>query len=265
MVDAIQSDESFVDLTEDAPEADGEGDDAAMIAVWDDSDGDRDSALVLRAQSGTAFRVERAGLPDPVDARLVLVHDPSGAQARGYRLLRHRLLAAGDPQVIAVTSAARGEGKSTLASNLAFCLAEDSPGSVLLIDGNLRRPAVAGLFGLDALEDILDPSANAPPYAVVAIDGTKLHVALAPGGGLSDARLDRMQLGETLVDLRQAYDYIVIDAAAVLDAADAYIATELADGVVIAARARASRRSAIARAIEEIQPATVLGVALLDV
>lgn len=261
MANAMRSEDLHVEVTQD--DVDDAGDANATLAVWDDSD--RDSALVLRAHPGPAFRVDRIELPDPIDARLVLVHDPSGAEARSYRLLRHRLLAAGDPQVVTVTSALRGEGKTTAAANLALCLAEDSPGSVLLLDANLRRPAVAGLFGVERLEELLNTETEAPPYSVVAIDGTKLHVAGAPGGGSPDVRLDRMQFGETLVDLRQAYDYIVIDAAAVFDAADAHIATELADGVVIAARARTSRRSVIARALEELQPASIVGVALLDV
>lgn len=259
MPDVVRSE--IIEIGAPAEVLESEPEEQTALAVWDEYD--RDSALVLRARTGMAFHVESTPMPDPVDARLVLAHDPTGAQARSYRLLRHRLLVAGDPQVITVTSAMIGEGKTTLAANLALSLAEDSPGSVLLLDGNLRRPDVATLFGLDHLDEIL--SVEAPePYRVVAVESTKLHLGMAPGGGTADARLDRVQLAEILVELRQTYQYVVVDAAAIKDAADAHIAAEVADGVVVAARAHVSRRAVIASAIEEIAPASILGVVLLD-
>src|SRR4029079_18216104 len=76
---------------------------------------------------------------------------PATFEAEQYRALRHtieqRHRAAG-LQVIAVTSAAVGDGKTTTAINLAGALAQAADARVLLVDADLRRPALGGLLGL---------------------------------------------------------------------------------------------------------------------
>lgn len=210
--------------------------------------------------------VDHAALPDPLDRRLIVLGDPLSGSARGYRLLRHRLLTAGDPRVITVTSALPGEGKTTCAVNLALCLAEDSAGNVLLLDANPRRPALAALFGLGVPGG--EPAARhgqAPYPAITAIGSTRLHVASAQGGSPTGAgRLERAGFAQLVGALRADYDYIVADAASVLDSADADVVSELSDGVVVAARCRRSRRGVVSRAIDELHPARVLGVVLID-
>jgi len=67
-----------------------------------------------------------------------------------------------------------------------------------------------------------------------------------------------------LVDLRDAYDYVIIDTPSVLESADANIATERADGVIVTALAMQSRRGALKRTIDQLRPATIFGVVLLD-
>ncbi|HEU5058503.1 MAG TPA: hypothetical protein VFU21_18350, partial [Kofleriaceae bacterium] len=90
----------------------------------------------------------RHELPDdmPPDRRLVLVRDSDSPRAAAFRVLRHHLLEHGQPKVVAVSSARDREGKTTTAVNLALALAECGRARVLLIDGNLRRPELAGLF-----------------------------------------------------------------------------------------------------------------------
>lgn len=228
---------------------------------------DAPESEALSCWSSPVLIVERASLIEPLDRRLVLLEDPSSPGARSYRLLRHRLLTTGDPRVIAVTSALPGEGKTTAAVNLALSIAEESVGNVLFLDANPRRPALAGLFGLGTLGACrsANPGQDAY-YTTAAIGSTRLHVASALGGDTAHAsRLDRADFGQLLGDLRGVYDYIVTDAASVLDSADADVVSELADGVVVAVRSRTSRRSIVSRAIEELHPAHVLGVVLLDV
>jgi Mrp family chromosome partitioning ATPase len=70
--------------------------------------------------------------------------------------------------------------------------------------------------------------------------------------------------GAALHELRSAYDYIVIDTAAVLEGADADIAGECADGVILVTRTQTSRRSALARAVKQLGPARIFGSVLFD-
>ena len=76
--------------------------------------------------------------------------------------------------------------------------------------------------------------------------------------------LDRALLGSLLHALRGAYDYIVIDAASAQDGADANVASECADAVVLATRAGKSTKAELRRTMEQLHPANIVGAVLLD-
>jgi Mrp family chromosome partitioning ATPase len=238
---------------------------AAELAVW--SSPAPTDALVLRPLPAI-IGLEYVTLPDALDERLVMLREPESARARSYRLLRHRLLSDSDPRIVAVTSARPGEGKTTCALNLAFALAEDTLMSVLLLEANLRRPAIGKILGFEPIASLVEDIARftdvGPPYPVGAILGTRLHVAALPQSSLPEARLDRTQFSVALLELRQVYDYIVIDAASVLESADADVIGECSSGVVMTTRARTSRTTDLRRAIDQLVPATILGTVLLD-
>jgi Mrp family chromosome partitioning ATPase len=226
------------------------------------------SWLVARGAS-PMIELEHVSLPDTLDSRLLILSEPGSERARSYRLLRHRLFSHGDPRIIGVTSAHPGEGKTTCALNLALAIAEDTMTRVLLLEANLRRPSLGRIFNLAPSESLIESITRltvvGPPYPVVSISGTRLHVAVLPetpleGGG----RLDRTLFAVALSDLRDAYDYIVIDAAAVLESGDVDVVGECSSGVIVVARAGRSRKGDMRRAIAQLAPAPVLGSVLID-
>jgi Mrp family chromosome partitioning ATPase len=223
-------------------------------------------AVVLRNPKPT-IALEHADLPGSLDARLVMLSEPTSEQARSYRALRHRLLANPDVRVVAITSARPGEGKTTCAVNLGLALAEDTMMRVLIVDANLRRPALGGVFGFSPSESLMERVTRVmelyPPYPVTSIGGTRVHVAALPNGP-SQFRLERSLLSAALAELRNAYDYIVIDTAAVLESADADVVGECSDAAIIAVRHGASRKADVRRAVNQLAPATVLGTVLVD-
>src|SRR4051794_21842274 len=92
-----------------------------------------------------------AALRDRRGARLTVAGAPGSAQAEQFRQLRTNLeftRAAGEPLSLVVTSSMPGEGKSTVAANLALALAEVYE-RVLLVDADLRRPTVADRLDLE--------------------------------------------------------------------------------------------------------------------
>jgi Mrp family chromosome partitioning ATPase len=212
--------------------------------------------------------MEEVELTPALDPRLVVLRDPSSPQARGYRLLEHRLLAQGNPRVIAVTSAERGEGKTTCAANLALVLSEETASRVLLVDANLPRPGVSDLFGFEPTDSfmikLLRSEDPAPPHAVASVGGLRLQLAALHPTVARGKRLDRMLFATALHELRRMYDYIVIDTASVLESADANSVSLCADGVLVAARAGRSRKSALARAMDQLKPAPIMGTVLID-
>jgi capsular exopolysaccharide synthesis family protein len=138
-------------------------------------------------------------------------------------------------QVVLVTSASSGEGKTTVAVNLATSLAAMGRPTVL-VDFDLRRPALHNIFDID-----LDPGVGAvlsgqvEPLAAVVPTSVE-NLSLLPGGvwghrGLS-GRHD--ELVKKIVDaLRTSFVYVVIDAGPVLPIVDTRVLARHADGVII--------------------------------
>jgi Mrp family chromosome partitioning ATPase len=102
-----------------------------------------------------------------MDEHLVSLLAPASFEADQYRLLRDRLEVLRDEgrlQVVAVTSPAVGDGKTVTAINLAGTLAQSPEARVLLVDADVRRPAVAPYLGLGSrptpglTDAMLDPA-----------------------------------------------------------------------------------------------------------
>ncbi|WP_420098192.1 polysaccharide biosynthesis tyrosine autokinase [Corynebacterium sp.] len=144
------------------------------------------------------------------------------------------------PTVIAVTSGMPGEGKSTLATNLALALADDGE-RVCLVDADLRRPRVAEyldgdlqsevglstvLSGAAEVDDILQDSGR---------DGLSV-ITSGPQPPNPAELLGSRRFRDLLADLDARYDYVVIDASPVIPVTDAALVASAADGVILAVR-----------------------------
>jgi Mrp family chromosome partitioning ATPase len=208
--------------------------------------------------------------PEDPDRRLILVREPDSARAAAFRVMRHRLAERGDPRVIAVTSAGPREGKTTCAANLALALGECNRARVLLIEANLRTPALAALFGFlppECFSVQLQRHKEKPEdaWSVVEVFSPSLHVlAVKPE---SDPRplLDGPAFSLAVDVLRQAgYDYIVIDTPPVLGAADVNLVEDAADGVLFTAWSRSTSSRKLTQAVEQLAPAKLLGLALIN-
>jgi Mrp family chromosome partitioning ATPase len=213
-----------------------------------------------------------AALPAKVDPRLALVREASSPSARAvaFRELRHRIVERGDPRSLLVTSANDGEGKSTCAVNLAFALAESGRWRVLLVDVNVRKPAVAALLGLRPPACFLDQLAghrqevNAP-WAVVDLQPIGLHVlAIDPGQGELRA-LHGPTFTAAMDRLCAAYDYLVLDGGAILKGAETAIIADSVDGLVFVAHAQRTRARQARKALALFSAADIVGTVLVDI
>jgi len=209
--------------------------------------------------------------PDDPDERLILVREPDSARAASFRVLRHRLQERGDPRVIAVTSPGPNEGKTTCAVNLALALGECGRARVLLVEANLRTPALAALFGFlppECFSTQLGRHKDKPldAWSVVEVFSPSLHVLAVKPDADSRPLLDGPAFALALEMLRQAnYDYIVIDTPPVLGAADVNLVEDVADGVLFTAWSRETSGRRLRQAIEQLAPAKLLGLALINV
>jgi Mrp family chromosome partitioning ATPase len=228
-------------------------------------------SVVAAPREKTKIWVATHKPPVDPDSRLILLREPDSERAAAYRVLRHRLAQKADPRVIAVTSADAGEGKTTCAANLAMALGECERARVLLIEANLRNPSLAALFGFlppTCFSLQLQQHRDKPldPWAVVEAFSPSLHVLAVKPGQEARPLLDGPAFAHAMDMLTNAgYDYLVLDTPPVLGSADVNLIEDTCDGVLLVGWARRSSGRSLRRAVEQLSPAKILGVTLLDV
>ena len=190
-------------------------------------------------------------------------HLPSeGLEA--YRIIRTRLaLHPLRPQIVLVTSASPSDGKSVTAVNLAGALALGGS-DVLLLDGDLRQPAVHRLLGVDAepgLAQVLRGT-HTLQQACRGVEGNRgLYVLPAGSAGHQAGDLLQTPGWPAFLDAtRTGFHYVVIDAPPVgASAAYEWLAGS-ADGLVLVVRQGRTGRAACREAVRRIPSQQLLGI-----
>lgn len=209
------------------------------------------------------------GQPRPED--VVAFRDPDSIEAEAYRTLATAvefLCRDIDAKVVLVTSPRPGEGKSSVAVELAAALAKAGR-RVVLIDGDLRRPQVHRLFGLAnerGLSSVLKGEASLEQSVQRLEQQDNLAVLSAgppppdPAELLADERL-----GLTFASLAAASEMVVVDAPPILPVTDPTIIAQHVDATLMVATAGLSDRREWAEAMNRLAviDAEVIGTVLL--
>lgn len=209
----------------------------------------------------------RRGSEAPVSPLFTLA-DPASAYSEELRGLRTAILLArggAPPKVILVTSSLSGEGKSTLAANLATLLAQQGK-RVLLVDADLRRPTLHNFFGVQnatGLSNLLTGrSVDSKDTAEVEVIG---EIEAAPGLSLLAAGpippypaelLGSEQMVSLLEAWRSDFDFVVLDAAPVLPVTDSVVLAPLADQILLLARHGMTERSHLEKSFRLLRSRT---------
>ena len=169
----------------------------------------------------------------------------------------------GKGRCVLITSAIGGEGKTTLAAQLA-ARCGNAGMSTLLIDADLRRGALSLLLEIPdgpGLSDVLKGESTVEDVAVSVQGGAfSLLSAGTPIRDTSTVLQDRRRFEKLIAQLRQVYDLIIIDSPPVLPVPDALILGQWTDGAVLAARYDISRFPQVERARGQLDRA---GIAVL--
>lgn len=200
--------------------------------------------------------------------KLIVQNNPKSPVSEAYRTLRTNIqFASFDKSIktILVTSSGPQEGKSTTAGNLALTLAETSQ-RVLMIDCDLRRPTLHKNFRISnrsGLSNLLIE--NLRIEDVVVKHGEKLD--LLPSGTIPPSPAEMLssnRMKSFLEEMKNVYDYIVLDTPPVIAVTDAQILSTMADGVLLVASSGEVEREALIRAKDLLQRvnANILGVVL---
>ncbi|MCC7416165.1 MAG: CpsD/CapB family tyrosine-protein kinase [Acidobacteria bacterium] len=226
---------------------------------------------ILELSPGVAAMADPPATRAAVAEELVCFTAPSSFEANHYRALRHcveQLTSAGASKVIAVTSATAAEGKTVTALNLAGSLAHAAERRILVIDADLRRPALAEYLelpqtGIPGLSEAL-LNADCPlSKATRRLDPLNISVTLA--GEVRPRSLEALtseRFAQLLDEARHAYDYVLLDTAPALPVADCRILERWVDGFVLVVAAHATPRSLVAQVLQVVPPAKIAAVAL---
>jgi polysaccharide biosynthesis transport protein len=209
---------------------------------------------------------------DPhADSRpLVVVEHPGSVAAEAYRRLRTNLRALGtdlDVRSFVVSSAGASEGKTLIAANLAIAFAQSGT-RVILVDADLRRPALADVLGLPSnvgLSTVLLEDLPIDASLQTWRDGVPLEV-LASGWQPAEPNelLESDRFAAVLEALTDRTDLVIVDAPALLPVADAAILARLTAGLLLVASLTSTRTEQLdtaARSLAAVD-AQLLGVVL---
>jgi capsular exopolysaccharide synthesis family protein len=201
-----------------------------------------------------------------------LLAKPLSAYAEAIRSVHAALQPAGvenPPKVFLVTSALPEEGKTTLALSLAAYAASCGQ-RALLVDVDLRHPSVhrslntaaapeAGLVELATGERTLDEVVRLDPETSV------WYLPIRRRTAHPSSLLGSQKLRLLLQQLRERFDFIVLDSAPLLGVTDGKVAAHLADEAVLAARWGKTPKNAVAQALAGIEGVNVAGAVLTQV
>lgn len=215
---------------------------------------------------------ERLEITNPL---MVVTTDPESHISEEYQKLKSSLVALTqrDDQlknVLMITSAVPGEGKSVTALNLALCLAKEIDNTVLLIDADLRKPSIDRYLGYTAnlgLTDILEGRA--------AVEEALMHTGIGKLVVLSAGRtasnpvelFSSNRMVQFIQEVKHRYPdrYIIIDTPPVLPFAEARTLARLVDGVVFVVKERFSTGASVSEALSALEGACVLGLVYNEV
>ena len=182
---------------------------------------------------------------------------------------RLSLMVAGRPHaVIVVTSAVKGEGKSSTAVNLAYVLAQDLGKNTVLIDGDLKNPALHSYAAVASEPGLTDLLQGTQPLDCCLHHLEELPLWIMPTGNRADRPLELSkvhQLAGILSELRTRFEYLIVDAPPILPVADMNVLAGMADILVLVVRAGSTPRDAVQQSLNRLKAVGEVGIILTGI
>ncbi|WP_181871302.1 polysaccharide biosynthesis tyrosine autokinase [Sphaerisporangium album] len=200
---------------------------------------------------------------------LILRDHGRSSRAEAFRALRTNLQFIGvdrRPRSLVVTSCLAGEGKTSIAVNLAIVLAQ-ADWRVIIVDADLRRPRVADYLGLEGAAGLTDVLIGSASLDEVTQTWGPLPITVLTSGQIPpnpSELLNSQGMRKLLGTLTDTYDMVVIDTPPLLPVTDGASLAAVCDSTLLIARHGRTRAGHIARATELLSSlnARVVGTAL---
>ena len=197
---------------------------------------------------------ERSGLHE-IDRRFVAKMFPRSMAAEQYRVAAARLQlinTTGAPMVVAVTSAIKGEGKTTTVINLGYTLSRDFGKRVLVMDCDFIYPEIKAFLESPARYGLVDCLRSDIPVQQAMSAFTDVPCWIMPAGEAvadSNELLRAGQLGRVLSQLREEFDYILLNAPPILPVATMNVLESHCDFLLLVVRANLTSKQAVKEAL----------------
>jgi len=210
-------------------------------------------------------KIEELGLPSKEELPVMLVPRNSIAEEE-FRKLKTQIFLRlpNPPHSILITSTGPGEGKTTVAVNLAWAISKEIHRKAVLIDADLRKPSIH-----------LENSQNAKGLSTYLSDGIplteiltnsqseNLRVIMAgPSTQKPSELIGSKRMGELLKSLREAGEntYILIDSSPIIATTEPTVLSKMVDGIILVVMADRMPRESIQRAVRSIDRHKIIGV-----
>jgi succinoglycan biosynthesis transport protein ExoP len=232
---------------------------AFLVEYLDDTVKDPNDLAV--ADLNTIAAVQQVSLNGQGTAALFTIQQPKSLVSESYRTLRTNLQFSSPDKplrTVVVTSALATEGKTTTAANLAVVMAQAGK-QVVLLDGDLRRPALHKVFGLANRAGLTTALVEDSPELSEYLQGTDVEnlrvLTTGPIPPNPQELLGSQRMRELLQRLQEEADVVVVDTPPTLVVADANVLASLTDGVLMVVNAGHTRRAAIQQAADGLRQA----------
>jgi capsular exopolysaccharide synthesis family protein len=188
-------------------------------------------------------------------------------QYQNLRLQVERMQQARGVRVLAVTSPGVSDGKTVTSINLAAALARGPAARELLVDADLRRPAVARQLGLAVdggglTSAIAGVAAGGLAGIARKVDGVHGLSVVPAGGAPLDVHelLRSLRFAELLEGARADYDFVVLDTPPLVPVCDAAVMSRLVDGLLVVVAAHETTRKQLGDALSLLDESKTLGL-----
>lgn len=185
-----------------------------------------------------------------------------------FRRLRSRLLELRDEKdfkSLLITSGLPGEGKTFVATNIALTLAGRDNSRVLLIDGDLRKPAAHAVLGAPPKPGFAEYLAGKAKIEEVLQSGPIPNFSFIPGGdgaGCEGELTANQKTEEIVARMAREFEWIIVDSSPVIPVSDPISLARACDAVLLVARAVSTPYPITQKAKQELSGSRILGIVL---
>jgi len=220
-------------------------------------------AVTTRAATGATVTRKRLPIPQKVEKLVAVLSPPvldgHVSAMEECRLIRSRVretMRARKAKSLMLTSSSAGEGKTLLSVNLAYALSQLENTRILLIDADLRRPAVSKFLSARPQFGLGDFLKGAVSFADICFEVSKSLDVIPAGNPIEDSAelLPGQRMQALLAEASARYDLVLLDAPPVFPIADAQVLVGMVDAAALVVRADANSYELAVEAAEILKP-----------